>query len=386
MALAGADTSWPSEAELAKVSEVRKLCQKELSALTDPTRDVVGDLRITRFLRFNSGDVTKAAKGFGEFLTFRVREDIDAIRKGVIDLKPEQFLQWLETNRSPFAPAICPFLGETPEGHMLIYGAVGFFKAVDFVKQRPACHTMDTDLLFAWCCVEWVMKQIEDRSYAAHKMLYTIKVIDMRNLGKEKLPILVPEIRHFAQTNVKPIMNMYCEHDILIMILNAPFVFRMVWAFASSLLSKRQQARVKVFSDALAAEPQAMLKSLAPLEVWPEVIGGARTVVPNTFPLQHDDPALIAAWMKLTKPCLERSKSPAVASAGKAGGRAAEGSPYSAAPTTPGNDSSEEPKDIYAAPVPSGLQGEEAPVELDDLATSPPAATGGGFMCCAAAK
>lgn len=154
------------------------------------------------------------------------------------------------------------------------------------------------------------MKHVDDRSYNAKKMLYTIKIVDMKNLGKEKIPIFVSDVRNFAKTNVPPIMQMYCEHDILILIVNAPFSFRVVWAFASNLISKRQQDRVKTFSDALAAEPQAILKAVARPELLPSAIGGTRSEVPMCFPLAHEDPQRITKWMSRTTNAINRGKVP----------------------------------------------------------------------------
>lgn len=308
--LNGADTSWPSKEELAKAKEIRRSCYAEIKALSDPTRDVVGDLRLCRFLRFNKGDVAKATKGYREFLIWRKNEDIETLRKGIVDLSPVDFMNWVDTVRSPLGPAACLCLGDTPEGHMLVFASPGWFKAGEFVKQRPACHTMDTDLLIVRTCIEWVLKRIEDRSYAAGKMLYTIKVADMTNMGKEKIPIFVSEIRNFAKTNMPPIMQMYCEHDILILVINASFAFRVIWSFVSSLISKRQADRVKVFGS-LTPEVQGILKALAEPDVFPTCIGGNRKDLPCCFPLAQDDPKRMAEWMGRTRSAVIRGQATA---------------------------------------------------------------------------
>lgn len=308
--LSGADCSWPSAEELTKANEVRRNCLAEINALRDPTRDVVGDLRLCRFLRYYSGNVQKAIKGYKEFLTWRVRENVETLREGVVDLAPDDMIEWVDSIRSPFSPAMNFSLGESPEGHTLIFAAPGFFKAADFAKQRPSCHTMDTDLLVVWTVTEWLMKHVDDMSYAANKVLYTIKILDMKNLGKEKIPIFVSEIRNFAKNNIPPVMQMFCEHDILILIVNAPFSFRVLWAFASTLISKRQQDRVKTFSDVMAAEPQSILKAIARPEQLPTAIGGTRSEVPLCFPLAHEDPQKIKLWMSRTANAVNRGKAP----------------------------------------------------------------------------
>lgn len=307
--LGGADCSWPSQDEIAQATAIRSSCFAEIQALSDPTRDVVGDLRLCRFLRFNKGDVKKAEKAYRQFLVWRKNEDLETLRKGVIDLAPEDFVSWMDSVRSPFGPAANICLGDTAEGHMLVFASPGFFKAAEFVKQRPACHTMDTDLLICRLAIEWMLKRLDDRSYALKKMLYTIKIADMTNMGKEKIPILVPEIRNFAKTNVPPLMQMYCEHDILILVINAPFAFRVFWTFVSALISKRQQDRVKVFGS-LTPAVQDILKSLAKPDVLPDCIGGTRTTLPMCFPLAQDDPKLVAEFMARTKAGVVRGQAP----------------------------------------------------------------------------
>lgn len=308
--LSGADSTWPSAEELNKVNQVRKNCLNEISALSEPTRDVIGDVRLCRFLRFYGGSVDKATTGYKDFLAWRVKEGIDTFRRGVIDLDKNDFLKWVDSIRSPYAPPVCLELGESPEGHVIAFARPGFFKTANFVKERPDCHTMDTDLLVMTVCVEWLLKRLDDRSYRMNKVLYAIKIIDMNNLGREKLPIFIPELRNFAKTHGRNIMARYCEHDVLILVVNAPFVFRAVWAFASSLMSKRQSDRMKMFSDAFAKEPQAFLQAIMPPSVLPESLGGTRVDIPMVAPFAHDDPKRISQWMARTTPGLIRGQAP----------------------------------------------------------------------------
>ena len=50
-------------------------------------------------------------------------------------------------------------------------------QAQEFVSQRPACHTMDNDLMLVRAGMEWMMKRVDDRSYEKKKVLYSIKVM-----------------------------------------------------------------------------------------------------------------------------------------------------------------------------------------------------------------
>mmetsp|Transcript_27377 Transcript_27377/g.63897 ORF Transcript_27377/g.63897 Transcript_27377/m.63897 type:complete len:415 (+) Transcript_27377:94-1338(+) len=309
--LSGADTSWPSSAELVQVAEIRQACQKEIDALPAPApRDVVGDLRLCRFLRFNSGNVKKATEGYREFLTFRAEAQLDVLRKHVIDLSMEDFAKWVDSVRSPFTPPLAISFGETPDGHLLVFVQPGRFKAVDFVSQRPECHTLDTDLMISWLCVERMLKNLDDRSYEKQKMLYSIKVMDMQGLGKEKLAIFVPELRKFAQTHVSKIMQHYCEHDILILVLNAPFVFRVIHTFAQAIISKRQAARMKVFGNSTSAEVQGIFTALTVPQALIDCARGTLPAEPVTLlcPYAWEDPERVQAFLNRKVPGVVRGE------------------------------------------------------------------------------
>merc|ERR1712203_1249486 len=75
-------------------------------------------------------------------------------------------------------------------------------------------------------------------------------------------------------------------------------------------MSKRQADRIKTFSDAMAAEPQSILKAITQVDVLPKAIGGNREIVPMCHPLAQDDPQRIATWMSRTKPGLLRGQVP----------------------------------------------------------------------------
>eukprot|EP00913_Durusdinium_trenchii_P029266 g27433.t1 len=290
------DCSWPSPEELSKVQEIRERCAAELAALPQSPRDVVGDIRIARFLRYCGGKVPEAATGFAEFLKWRVQEKVDVLRQGIIDLKPDEFIAWVDSVR-----------------HIVIFAAPGYFKATQFVNKRPAfpgnycylkCVFIQIALFLSLrgCRKEYMMKLVDDNSYERHQMLYSIKVIDAAHLGRETLPIFVPEIRKFAQENEKQMMDMYCDQDILILVLNASLIVRAVLAFATTFMAKRQSNRIKVFASATGKEAQKTLRAVGPLSMFPESLGGTRKAedIPFYFPLAQDDEKRIEEWMSRT--------------------------------------------------------------------------------------
>mmetsp|Transcript_34640 Transcript_34640/g.79299 ORF Transcript_34640/g.79299 Transcript_34640/m.79299 type:complete len:320 (+) Transcript_34640:89-1048(+) len=310
--LEGADLSWPSSTELAQVAEIKEACKKELSELPVSSRDVTGDVRVCRFLRFYYGNVKKATEGYRTMLQHRLKENLDEFRKHVIELPLPEFAEWVDKVRSPFTPPFGLTFGESPDGHLLVYAQTGFFKALDFAKKRPECHTMDTDLLISWLCIERMLKHIDDRSYELKRMVYTVKIIDFQNFGKEKNPIMVPEVRKWAQTNVPSIMQDYCEHDILILVVNAPFAFRMIFAFASALISKRQAARVKVFANTTSPDVQGILTGLAAPQELVEFTQGKVPSKPMTllYPYAWEDETRVQEFLARKQPSVSRNTPP----------------------------------------------------------------------------
>ncbi|CAJ1402103.1 unnamed protein product [Effrenium voratum] len=296
------DCSLPSEEELKQAEQIRKECAVQIGGLKDSPRDVVGDIRISRFLRFHGGDVDKATKSFGDFLAWREREKIDELRKDVIDLPPKQFIKWLESVMSPFSPILVPGFHETEEGHYVVFFAPGYFKAHEFVHKRPECQPLETDLLIMRVAMEYVMKQVDDNSYKKQKMCYSIKLIDAEHLGRDSLPIFVPQLRKLAQENLGNAMNFYCEQDILTLVVNAPWTVRFIMSFVSAFMTPRQLNRIKVFSNTVATEAQAaqeFLRAIGPESTFPSSLGGDRAPedIPFYQPMLFENVRRVQQWM-----------------------------------------------------------------------------------------
>ncbi|CAE7327569.1 unnamed protein product [Symbiodinium natans] len=354
--------------------------------MPEQPRDVVGDIRVCRFLRFYGHKVNEAAKGLADFLKWWVAEDILALRKGIIDLDVDDFHAWVDSVRSPYAPVMVPGFAETEDGHLVIFVSPGYFKAQEFASQRPACHTMDNDLMLVRAGLEWMMKRLDDKCYAKQKMLYSIKVIDAIHLGRETLPIRVYEIRKFAQDNGKQIMTMYCDHDILIMIVNAPWIIRFVTMFATTLMSKRQTARLRVLGSASDEDVQAQLRLVGPKSMFPPSLGGTRKPedIPMYFPLAQENQARIAKWMALKESGITRkgaTKPPTPGAAKKSNEQEQVAATSVTTPIANVDVEEESAAKVSAEAVPSVKEEkeEEKPVLLEE---APPQS--GGWFCCAA--
>eukprot|EP00441_Pelagodinium_beii_P031323 CAMPEP_0197714288 /NCGR_PEP_ID=MMETSP1338-20131121/130887_1 /TAXON_ID=43686 ORGANISM="Pelagodinium beii, Strain RCC1491" /NCGR_SAMPLE_ID=MMETSP1338 /ASSEMBLY_ACC=CAM_ASM_000754 /LENGTH=158 /DNA_ID=CAMNT_0043298233 /DNA_START=420 /DNA_END=893 /DNA_ORIENTATION=- len=118
----------------------------------------------------------------------------------------------------------------------------------------------------------------------------------MTMMGTEKNPLLHKRSRNWIEERIPILGRMYCEYDMAVVVLNAGSLFQAAYSFCATWMSERQKARVRVFSDAKQAEPQALLLDLAPKETWPPSIGGTASTVQHALPIPWEDPVSLAKF------------------------------------------------------------------------------------------
>ncbi len=130
----------PADIEKEYCWQIRMACDAEIKALHLPNEDnysdvvknrddVIGDIRICRFLRskkrgndYCQADVDTATEAFREFLKFRVKNDfkVEKIRATVVGKSPEEFLDWFHKRACVDLP-MCPYAGLNNDGDMIMY-------------------------------------------------------------------------------------------------------------------------------------------------------------------------------------------------------------------------------------------------------------------------
>ncbi|CAE8739480.1 unnamed protein product, partial [Polarella glacialis] len=241
-------SSLPSGEELQQIRDIQAECKAEIDAIPGPPEDIVGDLRVCRFLRARHGNVKEATEWFRSFLKWRVESGIDKLRAQVIGRSPEKFLSWWLPRANPYLP-ICPYAGRTDDGHVIWYVRSGMIDPVKFVEHRQT--TMEQSKMSFIMILEWTMWHLDELSRKEGRMTYVIKVADMKGLGSDgrKLPIFVSEMKNFMFGMLKEFQTNYCEHDALFIVVNAPFVFRVLYAVVKLVLSKRQISKMRILGD-----------------------------------------------------------------------------------------------------------------------------------------
>jgi len=364
----------------------------EIEALTCKADDVIGDLRICRFLRSRHGDVKVATEWFKGFLQWRVTSKMDSERREVVGRSPEDFLAWFDKRRNPYLP-LCPYAGRNADGHVLWYMRQGFLDAKKWAEHRQ--YPQEEDRRIICLCLEWTLWYLNKLSREEGRMIYVIKFADFRGLGSDgrKLPIFVPDFKSMMQNMIKQMQQYYCEHDSLFVIVNTPFVFRAMFAVIKVLLTKRQSSKIRMLGDTSSADVVAGIKEVIQDDVLPTEYGGKLARVVGAFPL--DTPAACEEWYKvrhLVKPEFVQEKLEAP-DAGRPGPAAQD---TTAAPTAQKSTEtirSDAPPPAaaveVAAPMPSTASSSTtpaaaatAPPKMDDALVTPAKTGGGGFLCC----
>lgn len=362
-------SSLPSAEELVKISQIRSDCAPQIAALRCKAEDVVGDLRICRFMRAREGNLAEATVWFREFLEWRVKSGVDHDRDQVIGRTPEELIAWYEKRASPYLP-ICPYAGRNEDGLVIWYIRPGLSDPRKFVERRQA--SLEAELRVMLLLLEWTLWHLDTLSRAEGRMVMVIKVADFQGLGEggRSLPIFVPAFRGYHTGLTHTLQRFYCEHDALFALVNTPFVFRAVLSVMRVIMTKRQQSKLRVVGSTDSADVRATLLKMLSAKTMPTEYGGSRVSIPCVFPAPTE--ADMQRWYETAH--LLPVEFPAAAAA--EGGQLADAeTPKAAAGTTAPPD----PESPDATPRPPYAPLEETvPVDLEGL--PPPALAAADVM------
>lgn len=268
-----ASPEMPSEQELKQIAQIRAECAADIDALTCRADDIVGDLRICRFLRSRQGDVQEATAWFREFLKWRLEYGMDAYRQEVVGRSPEDFVNWYDKRRNPYI-RLCPYAGRNDQGNVLWFVHTGLNDPVKWVEHRQVSKEEDAKTINL--VLEWTMWHLDVLSRREERMAYCIKVLDFRHLGGggRKLPVFVPEFKGFFQGMLQSMQKHYCEHDSLFVMLNTSWVFRTLFSVVKLLFTKRQVSKIRLLGDASTAEVRSALSQIVPERLLHAEYGG----------------------------------------------------------------------------------------------------------------
>lgn len=273
----------PTAEEMCKVEQMRSSCAVEIAALACPADDVIGDLRVCRFLRNRGGDVAEATDWYRGFLVWRVESGIEVHRPQVVGRSPDGMLAWWGKRCNPYLP-LCPYGGRNDEGHLLWFIRQGLIDAVKFIEHRPVA--ISDDLLSFQLLCEWTLWHLDQLSRAEGRMVYVVKVADMQGLGEggRKLPIFVPKFKSFLADMLAAMQRNYCESDVHFLVINAPFLFRVVFPVVKLMLTKKQVAKFVFLGDTKQPDVQRAFGEHVPSHLLPGLYGGPVHTLPGLLP------------------------------------------------------------------------------------------------------
>merc|ERR1719240_1782567 len=117
-------------------------------------------------------------------------------------------------------------------------------------------------------------------------MLYVVKIMDFSGLGSggRRLPIFIPKMKEFATSLISIMQKPYCEHDAMFVILNTPYVFRMVFSIISLLLTPKQKAKVTLLGNTSDPSVRKKLFDIVPSGMLPQELGGELQSIQGVYP------------------------------------------------------------------------------------------------------
>jgi hypothetical protein len=259
----------------------------QIDNLSHRNEDIIGDLRVCRFLRATSGNVKEATEWFREFLQYRSETALDASRQEVIGKTPEELLAWWSDRSNPFLP-FCPYAGRNQDGHIIWYMRQGYIDPQRFVDHRQI--PMAEDLKCIHLLMEWTLWWLDKLSREEGRMLFVIKFNDFQGIGSggRRLPFMVPAFKNFLVEMVKNDKKFYCEHNSLFLAVNIPFIFRALFSGAKAFLTKRQAGKIRLLGDTSQMPVREMMKRLIPESILPQEYGGSVVSAIGAFPLASE--------------------------------------------------------------------------------------------------
>lgn len=258
---------FPTASELEGLSYMRESCAVELEGSPEHL-DVIGDLRMLRFLRGTKGDWNAASEVFREFLRWRVKYLVDEqIRNHVVNLSPKEFMKKLKKwPHSPYLPR-CICAGRNMQGDIVTFEALGQCVPDMIMKSASEKELWEYEMMTE----EWTMWYLDKLSRSERRMVHVLKVVDVKGLGPHHFDFRALRL---VQRIVVDVLLAYRETTSAVVVVNTPWIFPQAYAMLSPLFTKRQRKKVRVLGNASDAAVQQTLLNLVPADILPKEYGG----------------------------------------------------------------------------------------------------------------
>jgi len=290
--LFGVEFSLPEEKELARVQLVRGACVQQLAGITDPAEDVIGDLRIARFLRAESQNVKEATKHYKEFLEWRTTEQApggtpEEWRREVIGRDLVDFNRWAHNLVNPWAPAgLCE--GENQYQMMMLVVGWGMTDRLKWAEDRPETYPFADDFKFLVQTQEFYMWYLDKRSKELGRTAYMVKMVDLLGEGEDGRQGFMKADKRWWEFVMKRALPMcakfYCEQDAKILVTNTPGKILAAWKLLKHVFPSRMSIKACIVGNMEKPEAQTEVMRAWPAEFLPAQYGGTLQELKSIWP------------------------------------------------------------------------------------------------------
>lgn len=133
--------------------------------------------------------------------------------------------------------------------------------------------------------LEWTLWYLDELSRREGRMCFVATIIDFQGFSSRGNPLLISAFRRFfLEELVSRLKIHYCEHDSIVLIVNAPTIFRLVFSIVSAVLSKRQKDKIHVLGNVQDDSVRQALHTICPPETLPTSLGGSRPSILGLYP------------------------------------------------------------------------------------------------------
>lgn len=270
---------------------LRQSLEEDLKAFP-PYKEVVGDVRLLRFLRGCKLNVSEAALKYREMLQLRQRHQLDPIRNRILDenLHPEQFPHYDKiVSNVPFAHSFDAF--ETPNSFITEYNVFSF-ELTGYVDLKSLDTSISNDewIEFLFYEMEYRSLQLDRLSREKECLVQTIFVKDLN--GFSFLRGYPTRILTLFRNSIALATACYPETIRVTFFLHAPWLFHRLWRSLSPYLQQTQLNKI----DMRGSETyESLLQMLGGRDGLPTLMGGKNTSIsiPPTGLLARDSYALL---------------------------------------------------------------------------------------------
>nr|CCA17715.1 conserved hypothetical protein [Albugo laibachii Nc14]CCA18361.1 conserved hypothetical protein [Albugo laibachii Nc14] len=277
--------------ESERLRALRQSLEEDLKA-TPSCKELVGDVRLLRFLRGCKLNVSEAALKYREMLQLRKTHQLDPIRSRIIDenLHPEQFPHYDKVvSNVPFAHSFdaCEAVDSSPmEINVFSFELTGFID----LKGLEMSVSNDEWMEFLAYELEYRSIQLDRLSREKECLVQTVFVKDLG--GFSFLRGYPTRILTLFRNSIALATACYPETIRVTLFLNAPWLFHRLWRSLSPYLQQTQLNKI----DMRGSETyESLLQMLGGRDQLPTLMGGKSTSIsiPRTGLLAGDSYALL---------------------------------------------------------------------------------------------